>query len=131
MFLIDSYRGNPMSEIAIQATEGLGAIREVVDLKNRQALYWCRVDEFPLTGSRKIQKLKLRDEYSAPRDDLRRHRPPFPGRKVASSLANTPLSGAPSLQPRPDRAGALAYFAALPAPAMAPPAEMTESACFP
>ena len=26
---------------------------------------WCRVDEFPLTGSRKIQKFKLRDRYLA------------------------------------------------------------------
>ncbi len=26
---------------------------------------WCRVDEFPLTGSRKSQKFKLRDGYLA------------------------------------------------------------------
>ncbi len=26
---------------------------------------WCRVDAFPLTGSRKIQKFKLRDGYLA------------------------------------------------------------------
>ena len=26
---------------------------------------WCRVEEFPMTGSRKIQKYKIRDRYLA------------------------------------------------------------------
>ncbi len=39
LFLVARYRGNPMSEIALKATDGLGAIREIVDLEDRQALY--------------------------------------------------------------------------------------------
>ena len=39
LFLVESYRGNPMSEIAIAASEGLDVLREIVDLENFSALY--------------------------------------------------------------------------------------------
>ena len=39
LFLVESYRGNPMSEIAIAASEGLNVLREIVDLENFSALY--------------------------------------------------------------------------------------------
>jgi len=39
LFLVDSYRGNPMAAIAAEAAEGLAAIREVVDLNDTEALY--------------------------------------------------------------------------------------------
>ena len=39
LFLVDSYRGNPMAEIAVQAIEGLSAVREIVDMDNASALY--------------------------------------------------------------------------------------------
>ena len=39
LFRVESYRGNPMAQIAIQATQGLDAIREIVDLEDRKAVY--------------------------------------------------------------------------------------------
>ena len=39
LFLIESYRGNPMSKIATKATDGLDAIREIVSLEEPTALY--------------------------------------------------------------------------------------------
>jgi fatty-acyl-CoA synthase len=39
LFLIQSYRGNPMVQIGVQATQGLDAIREIVDLEHREMLY--------------------------------------------------------------------------------------------
>ena len=39
LFRVESYRGNPMAHIAIQATQGLDAIREIVDLEDRKAVY--------------------------------------------------------------------------------------------
>ena len=39
LFRVESYRGNPMAKIAIQATRGLDAIREIVDLEDRKAVY--------------------------------------------------------------------------------------------
>ena len=32
LFLVDEYRGNPMAEIGAEAVDGLGAVREVVDM---------------------------------------------------------------------------------------------------
>ena len=34
LFLVDEYRGNPMREIGIEACDGLGAVREIIDLNN-------------------------------------------------------------------------------------------------
>ncbi len=45
LFLVKSYRGNPMSEIATKATDGIDAIREIVDLEDDQALH--RTGEWP------------------------------------------------------------------------------------
>lgn len=39
LFLVATYRGNPMAEIALKATEGLDAIREIVDLEDMYALH--------------------------------------------------------------------------------------------
>lgn len=39
LFHTKEYRGNPMADIAVQATDGLGAMREVVDLEDPDALY--------------------------------------------------------------------------------------------
>ncbi len=39
LFLIESYRGNPMAEIAAEACRGLDAIREVVDMDDRDAFF--------------------------------------------------------------------------------------------
>ena len=39
LFLVESFRGNPMSRIALTATEGLPAIREIVRLDEAQALH--------------------------------------------------------------------------------------------
>ena len=39
LFLVESFRGNPMSEIAIKACDGLDAIGEIIDLENDEALY--------------------------------------------------------------------------------------------
>ena len=38
LFLVDEYRGNPMAEIGAQATDGLDAVREIVDLRAAPAL---------------------------------------------------------------------------------------------
>jgi len=43
LFLVESYRGNPMAEIAQTACDGLGAVREMVDLDDHDALF--RVSE--------------------------------------------------------------------------------------
>ena len=39
LFLVERYRGNAMSEIAVPATEGLDHIREIVRLEDVEALY--------------------------------------------------------------------------------------------
>ena len=39
LFLVDEYRGNPMAEIGAQAVDGLGVIREVVDMNDAAALH--------------------------------------------------------------------------------------------
>jgi fatty-acyl-CoA synthase len=39
LFLVASYRGNPMSEIALKACDGLDTVREIVDLEDKKALY--------------------------------------------------------------------------------------------
>ena len=39
LFLVPSFRGNPMSEIAVKASDGLEAIREIVDMEDQPALY--------------------------------------------------------------------------------------------
>ncbi len=39
LFLVESYRGNPMSKIAMQATDGLDAIREIVDMEDTEAFH--------------------------------------------------------------------------------------------
>lgn len=39
LFLIQSYRGNPMADIAATACDGLVAVREVVDLDDHDALF--------------------------------------------------------------------------------------------
>ncbi len=39
LFTIDSYRGNPMAEIAARACEGLPAVREITDLEDPAVLY--------------------------------------------------------------------------------------------
>ena len=39
LFSVESYRGNPMADIAAEACEGLSAIRESVDLDDPDALY--------------------------------------------------------------------------------------------
>ncbi|MCP5075472.1 MAG: AMP-binding protein, partial [Rhodobacteraceae bacterium] len=39
LFLVASYRGNPMAEIAAEACRGLGTIREIVDMDNRTAFF--------------------------------------------------------------------------------------------
>ena len=39
LFLVDEYRGNPMAEIGAQAVDGLGAVREVVDMNDAAALH--------------------------------------------------------------------------------------------
>ncbi|MCP4332041.1 MAG: AMP-binding protein, partial [Gammaproteobacteria bacterium] len=39
LFLVASYRGNPMTEIAAEACRGLGTIREIVDMDNRTAFF--------------------------------------------------------------------------------------------
>ncbi|MBT7664822.1 MAG: AMP-binding protein [Rhodospirillaceae bacterium] len=50
LFLVESYRGNPMAEIAVEACKGLDAIREVTDMENHAALFshGDRPDELPL-----------------------------------------------------------------------------------
>ena len=51
-----------------------GAALDVSDLRRhcrthlspqKTPTVWCRVSEFPLTGSRKIQKFRLREQYLA------------------------------------------------------------------
>ena len=39
LFSVESYRGNPMAEIAVAACDGLAAVRELVDLDDHSALY--------------------------------------------------------------------------------------------
>lgn len=39
LFRVESYRGNPMAQIAAHATQGLDAIREVVNLEYPESLY--------------------------------------------------------------------------------------------
>ena len=39
LFSVASYRGNPMAEIAVEACRDLSAIREIVDMDDRAALY--------------------------------------------------------------------------------------------
>ncbi|GIS89327.1 MAG: hypothetical protein CM1200mP18_20370 [Gammaproteobacteria bacterium] len=39
LFLVKRYRGNPMHEIAVKATEGLTAVREVVDVDDHAELF--------------------------------------------------------------------------------------------
>jgi fatty-acyl-CoA synthase len=39
IFLVESFRGNPMADIAVEAIDGLPAIREMMDLNNREVLY--------------------------------------------------------------------------------------------
>ena len=39
LFSVESYRGNPMAEIAVAACDGLAAVREIVDLDDHGALY--------------------------------------------------------------------------------------------
>ena len=46
LFLVTGYRGNPMSEIAVKATEGLDAVREIVDMEDPDALHRIG-DEIP------------------------------------------------------------------------------------
>ena len=39
LFLVDEFRGNPMAQVAAEATTGNGAIREVINLKDEAALF--------------------------------------------------------------------------------------------
>lgn len=39
LFSVESYRGNPMADIAVEACRGLDAIREIVDMDDHAALY--------------------------------------------------------------------------------------------
>jgi fatty-acyl-CoA synthase len=39
LFMVREYRGNPMAEIAVDATAGLGAIREIIDMEDHAALF--------------------------------------------------------------------------------------------
>ncbi len=39
LFSVESYRGNPMAEIAVEAAAGLEAVREIVDLDDPEALF--------------------------------------------------------------------------------------------
>ncbi len=39
LFRVENFRGNPMAEIGTEATEGLTAIREIVDLNDSDALF--------------------------------------------------------------------------------------------
>ena len=39
LFLVKNYRGNPMHEIALKATEDLAAVREIVDVDDHAALF--------------------------------------------------------------------------------------------
>ncbi len=39
LFSVESFRGNPMAEIAAEAVRGLAAVREVVDLEDEKALF--------------------------------------------------------------------------------------------
>ena len=39
LFLIESYRGNPMAAIAAEATAGLAAVWEIVNLNDTEALH--------------------------------------------------------------------------------------------
>lgn len=39
LFIIQSYRGNPMAEIAAEACRGLDAVREIVDMDDHEALF--------------------------------------------------------------------------------------------
>lgn len=39
LFLVDSYRGNPMADIAQEALDGLDRVREVVDLSDHESLF--------------------------------------------------------------------------------------------
>ena len=41
LFLVNEYRGNPMAEIAAEATKGLATFREIVDLEDEAALFQC------------------------------------------------------------------------------------------
>lgn len=48
LFLVSSYRGNPMAAIAATAREGLAAVRELVDLEDQAELYRTRENEATL-----------------------------------------------------------------------------------
>jgi len=64
LFHVASHRGNPMAAIAREAREGLERVREVVDLDEDDRLYATGGrKEFPLTGSGKIRKFAIRDDY--------------------------------------------------------------------
>lgn len=39
LFLVESFRGNPMADIAVEAINGLPAVREMMDLNNREVLF--------------------------------------------------------------------------------------------
>lgn len=39
LFLVKSYRGNPMADIAVAACNGIKAVREIIDLEDAGALY--------------------------------------------------------------------------------------------
>ena len=45
LFSVESYRGNPMAEIAVAAAGGLAAVRELVDLDDHGALH--RIGDWP------------------------------------------------------------------------------------
>jgi fatty-acyl-CoA synthase len=39
LFLVESFRGNPMANIAVEAIDGLPDVRELMDLNNREVLF--------------------------------------------------------------------------------------------
>jgi len=48
LFLVESYRGNPMADIAQEAIQGLEALREVVDLSDTEILFRIGDNPTPL-----------------------------------------------------------------------------------
>ncbi|USG60687.1 AMP-binding protein [Sneathiella marina] len=48
LFSVKSYRGNPMADIALQATENLPDIREMVDMEDPAALFHMAAEAVPL-----------------------------------------------------------------------------------
>jgi long-chain acyl-CoA synthetase len=48
LFSVDSYRGNPMADIAVAATKDLPAIREMVNMEDPASLFHMSGDEKPL-----------------------------------------------------------------------------------